>query len=718
MNDTSNGTRSFRSPAAEALSLGLFTLGLPTSAAEIVHQSGRSELDHSDLLRFVKKLPIKARFVASRPDRLSATPTPALAVMRDGRWLVIGKISEGKILLQDPAERGPRVTDLQAFAAEWSGNLLLMTRRASLIDPHQRFGLGWFVAAIQKYRRPLIEVLVASFFVQLFGLLTPLFFQVVIDKVFVQRGISTLEVLAVGMGCLSVFEVVLTGIRTFVLSHTSNRIDVELGARLFRHLFALPMAYFQSRRVGDTVVRVRELDNIRQFLTSSALTLSLDLFFSLIFLVVLVLYSPILTLIVAAALPLYVVLSVSVTPAFRTRLNERFRRGSENQSFLVEAVAGVETIKSMAIEPVVQRRWEEQLAAYVRASFSVITLNTFGSQAAAFINKTTVVLVLFVGARQVIAGHLTVGELVAFNMISGQLASPVLRIAQLWQDFQQVRISIDRTGDILNTTPEPGHSATAKLPPVRGDIRFENVNFRYRLDGQLILRDISLEIPAGQVIGIVGSSGSGKSTLAKLVQRLYTPETGQVRVDGHDLSLVDPSWLRRQIGVVLQESVLFNQSVRDNIALADSAMPMERVIEAAMLAGAHDFIVGLPEGYDTIIGERGASLSGGQRQRISIARALATNPRVLVFDEATSALDYESEAAIQHNMRQICAGRTVLLIAHRLSTLRMADRIVSVEAGEVVEDGTHQELLRSGGRYATLWRLQTADAASVAPSLV
>ena len=614
--------------------------------------------------------------------------------------------------MQDPLKPAPEALSWEAFGARWTGRVILMTRRAALGDLNRRFGIGWFVDAVQKYRQPLTEVLVGSFFVQLFALLTPLFFQVIIDKVFVHRGLSTLEILALGLGILSVFEVVLGGLRTYILSHTSNRIDVELGARLFRHLFSLPMAYFGARRVGDTVARVRELDSIRQFLTSSALTLVLDLFFAILFLAVLFIYSPLLTLIVAGALPLYVALSLVVTPAFRSRLNEKFRRGSENQSFLVEAVSGVETVKSMALEPVMQRRWEEQMAGYVTASFRVVTLGTTASQTAALINKVTTVLVLFFGAKLVIENKLTIGELVAFNMISGQLAAPVLRLAQLWQDFQQVRISIDRLGDILNTPPEPGQSSQANLPPVRGHIRMEAVSFRYRIDGSRVLSDVTLDVPAGQVIGVVGSSGSGKSTLAKLVQRLFTPETGRVLVDGTDLALVDPAWLRRQIGVVLQENVLFNRTVRENIALGDPGMSMERVVAAAELAGAHEFILALPEGYSTMIGERGASLSGGQRQRIAIARALVGEPRILIFDEATSALDYESEAAIQANMRRITKGRTVILVAHRLSTLRGADRIVTLEGGKLVEDGDHASLLKSGGRYAQLWALQSGDMAS------
>ena len=695
---------------AAAFAFLLQLLGVPADPAEILHHSGRAALDEAEILREAKRFPVKSRAITSTLERLDTTPLPALGGLRDGGWLVVGKAAEGKVLVQHPASPSPELLTREAFAERWSGRLILMSRRATLADPYRRFGISWFVDAVKKYRAPLIEVLIGSFFLQVFGLLTPLFFQVIIDKVFVHRGLSTLEVLALGLGILSVFEVVLGGLRTYLFAHTSNRIDVELGARLFRHLFALPMAYFQARRVGDTVARVRELDTIRQFLTSSAITLALDLFFAVIFLVVLFIYSPLLTIVVAGALPLYVLLSLGLTPIFRERLNERFKRGAENQAFLVETVSGVETVKSMALEPVMQSRWEEQIAAYVRSAFAVIGVGNLATQTTTLINKVTVVLILFLGAGLVIHNKLTVGELVAFNMISSQLSAPVLRLAQLWQDFQQVRISIDRLGDILNTTPEPGQAGQASLPPIRGDIRLDNISFRYRLDAQPVLKEISLQIPAGQVIGIVGSSGSGKSTLAKLIQRLYVPETGRILVDGADLSLVDPAWLRRQIGVVLQENVLFNRTVRENVALGDPGMAMERVIAAAELAGAHDFIVGLPEGYGTIIGERGASLSGGQRQRIAIARALVGNPRILIFDEATSALDYESEAAIQANMRRITQGRTVVIIAHRLSTLRGADRIITIEHGRLIEDGSHDTLLRSGGRYAELWRLQSGNA--------
>ena len=453
------------------------------------------------------------------------------------------------------------------------------------------------MAPSTKYRHVLGRVLVASFFLQLFALVTPLFFQVVIDKVLVHRSLSTLDVLVIGLVTISVFETILGILRTYVFAHTTNRIDVELGARLFRHLMALPIAYFQARRVGDSVARVRELENIRNFLTSSALTLVIDLFFTFVFLAVMFIYSPLLTFLVLGSFPFYIGISAVATPLFRRRLDEKFERGAENQAFLVESVNGVETLKSMAVEPQMQRRWEEQLAGYVASSFRVLSLGNTASQLVQFINKLVTAGVLYFGARLVIDGSLTVGELVAFNILAGRVSAPVLRLAQIWQDFHQARLSVARLGDILNTTPEPIYnSGQSALPALRGDVMFEHVTFRYRIDGPEVLHDVSFSVPAGQIIGIVGPSGSGKSTLAKLVQRLYVPESGRVLVDGVDLTVVDPAWLRRQIGVVLQENVLFNRSVRDNIALADPAMPIERVIAAAQARRRPRVHLGTAEG--------------------------------------------------------------------------------------------------------------------------
>jgi subfamily B ATP-binding cassette protein HlyB/CyaB len=529
----------------------------------------------------------------------------------------------------------------------------------------------------------------------------------VIDKVLVHRGLSTLEVMVAGLALMAMFEALLSGLRTYLFSHTSNRIDVVLGARVFRHLMRLPLAYFERRRVGDSVARVRELETIRQFITSSSITLVLDLCFGAVFIGVMFVYSSTLAFVVTATLPLYALLSIATTPAFRRRLDEKFRRGAENQAFLVESVTGVETIKAMAVEPQMQSRWEEQLARYVSASFAASQIGNWATQAATLLNKGVGALTLFLGAGLVIANRMTVGELVAFNMLASQVSSPVLRLVQVWQDFHQVRISVERLGDILNTPVETqATSAQTSRPRLEGSIEFERVTFRYGINTPPVLRDVSVKIPAGQVVGIVGSSGSGKSTVAKLVQRLYQPEAGRVLVDGVDVAMLDPSWLRRQIGVVLQDNVLFNRSVRENIALADPALSIEKVIAAAKLAGAHDFICKMPQGYDTSIGERGISLSGGQRQRVAIARALVGDPRILIFDEATSALDYESESIIQGNMRDIVKGRSVLIIAHRLSTVRRADRILTIDNGVIVEDGTHEDLVAGHGRYATLHQIQ------------
>ncbi len=687
--------------------IGLLRLnGVGADAVQIRHQFG-TEIGIPEMLRCAKQLGLKARVLTTSWARLVHTPMPAVAVLKDGGFLLLGKVGESAVITQSPVSSRPELMTRADLEAIWDGQLVLMARRASLVDLARRFDIHWFLGAVHKYRWLLGEVLIGSFFLQLFALVSPLFFQVVIDKVLVHRALTTLDVLIIGLVAISVFETIFGALRTYLFAHTTNRIDVELGARLFRHLLALPISYFQARRVGDSVARVRELENIRNFLTGSALTLVVDLVFTLVFVGVMFLYAPSLTWIVLAAFPFYIGISMLATPLFRQRLDEKFRRGAENQAFLVESVSGVETLKAMAVEPQMQRHWEEQLASYVSASFRVLTLGNITSQAVQLISKLVMAATLYVGARLVISGSLSVGELVAFNMLAARVSTPVLRLAQIWQDFHQARLSIARIGDILNTPAEPTFNpGRATLPEIRGDVTFDHVRFRYRIDGPEILHDISFNVAAGQVIGVVGPSGSGKSTLTKLVQRLYVPESGRVLIDGVDLTMVDTAWLRRQIGVVLQESTLFNRSVRDNIALADPAAVMERVIAAAQLAGAHDFILELPEGYDTPIGERGTGLSGGQRQRIAIARALVTNPRILIFDEATSALDYESERIVQRNMREMARGRTVFIIAHRLSAVRNADRIITIERGRLVEDGTHDELIKTEGRYASLHRLQ------------
>ena len=695
------------------LALVLRIKGRPVDVPRLRHEFGHADrpINDVELLRAARQLGLKARKTSSSWARLRTIPLPAIAVLRDGRYCVLAAVrqqaGQEAVLVGDRLDAPPRSQPRADFEADWTGHLILVTTRADLVGADRRFDLSWFVPAIVKYRRLFGEVLLGSFVIQLLALASPLIFQVVIDKVMVHRTLSTLDVLVFALLAVSIFEALFGGLRTYLFSHTTNRIDLELGARLFKHVLRLPLAYFEARRVGDSVARVRELENIRTFLTGSTVTVAVDFVFTIVFIAVMFLYSPFLTWLVLAAIPFYVGLSLVVTPVLRGRLDDKFNRGAENQAFLVERITGIETVKAMAIEPQMQHRWEELLAAYVKAAFRVGNLGNVASQLAQLINKVLLALILWFGAKMVIDGQLTVGELVAFNMLSGRVSGPILRIAQLWQEFQQARLSVERLGDILNTKPEPGlGGGQQSLPSIKGQIGFDRVTFRYALDGPEVLRDVALDIAAGQVVGIVGPSGSGKSTLAKLVQRLYMPERGKITVDGLDLSLIDPSSLRRLIGTVLQESMLFSGSIRDNIALADPGLPLSQVIAAAELAGAHEFIMALPQGYDTLVGERGATLSGGQRQRIAIARALIRNPRVLIFDEATSALDVESEAAIQANMERICRGRTVLIIAHRLSAVRHAHRILTIENGRIVEDGPPEQLMRQSGRFAAMLRQQ------------
>ncbi|MBB4292350.1 subfamily B ATP-binding cassette protein HlyB/CyaB [Rhizobium leguminosarum] len=663
-----------------------------------------------DIQRAAKIIGLKARVVEKvTARRLRTMPVPAIVQVRSGSFQVLGGLNpSGKYRLVDPITRADREIAPSDILAEIDARVILVGRRirGEGSDPRE-FGFKWFLPSIWRYRKPLAHVLLASLFVQIFALITPLFFQVVVDKVLTHKGYSTLFVLVAGIAIVGLFDVMLQYLRAYALAHTTNRIDVELGQRLFHHLLRLPLEYFETRSAGQTVARVRELETIRAFLTGQGLFSALDVVFIFVFIAVLFAYSWSLTLIVIAAIPIYILIGSVVRPPLREFVKEKFNRGAASQQFLVEAVVGIHTVKSAAVEPVMQAQWEEKLAAYVRTAFDTTMLGVGGQNAIQYVSKLSTAALLLFGARAVIEGELSVGSLVAFNMIAGQVTQPILRLSQLWQDFQQVQISVDRLGDILNTPIERQPNARLSLPAPKGKIDFRNVTFRYRPGSPEVLKNISLEVKPGEVIGIVGTSGSGKSTLAKLVQRLYIPEEGQVLLDGMDLSQLDPAWLRSHIGVVLQENLLFNRTIHDNIAFSNPAMQRAQVIAVAKLAGADEFILRLPHGYDTMIEERGANLSGGQRQRIAIARALATTPPILIFDEATSALDYESERVVQTNMHQIAAGRTVIIIAHRLAAVRPCNRIIGMADGRIVEIGSHDDLLkRPGGLYARLWALQ------------
>lgn len=683
--------------------------GIPVDAEGLIHTLGLEgrQITPQDFLRAAKRVNFKCQMTKVNIYALEKMTLPAVLMTKDNSFVILARMQQDKALVLYPFEKAPRLLTYDELQEIWDGEIiLLIPRNQKLRDV--KFGFKWFIPSILKYKRPLLEVLLAALIMQILSICSPLVTQSVIDKVLVHNSLSTLDVLAIALLAMLVFETVLSMARNYIMVHTTSKIDVILSCRLINHLFRLPLRYFESRRVGDTVARVRELENIRRFLTGVPMMTLIDSMFLIVYVVILFQYSAILTWITLAAVPILAIISAVVTPVLRDRLNTQFNCGAESQSYLVEAVTGVQTIKSFAIEPSVQKKWEGLLADYTTAGFKTSILSGTAGAIAKFIQRLFDVIILWYGAKLAMDGALSIGQLVAFRMLAGRVSEPVMRLVQMWQEFQQTSISVERLGDIFNSkTEQAPKSNMMRLPNVQGLIKFEKVNFRYAVGGPEIIKDMSFMIKPNSVIGIVGRSGSGKSTISKLIQRLYLPESGKIMIDGIDIATADPVWLRRQIGVVLQENFLFNATVRENIALQNPAASMQEIVNAAKIAGAHEFITELPEGYDTKVGEKGLGLSGGQKQRIAIARALLCNPKILIFDEATSALDYESESIIQKNLKTICQGRTVLIIAHRLSTLRDADAIMVVEKGRVVEYGPKQKLIEAKGLFWHLLKQQS-----------
>jgi len=633
-------------------------------------------------------------------SKLDPKQLPLAYKNKAGVFVILARVSESQALIQHPFKSSPEVMTFSALEAEWAGEVIELKDRSS------HFDITWFIPAFLKHKRLLSEVLLYSSMLQILALVSPLFFQVVMDKVLVHGALSTLDVLVWTLCIVGIFEIILKGLREYIFSHTSNRIDIVLGGRLFKHVLKLPLGWFKHRQVGNIISRVQELDTVREFITSSLMTLCVDMVFTVIFLAVMASMSVPLTLIVLATLPCYALLAWRSNQPLQASIERQFHTSAVNTSFLNESVGGVETIKSLAIEPCMQRRWEQQTSEMVEAGFHTQTVNNLVSQLVMLLQKITSVAIIWYGASLVISLHMTIGQLIAFNMLLTQVQQPFSRLIEVWQKFIQTRIAVDKLGDMLNQPAEQAYDNLIPQVSLRGEITLAQVNFRYRPDLPLVLKDVSLAIRAGESIGIVGPSGSGKSTLAKLLQKLYVPDSGHLILDGYPLQELDTGYLRAQTGVVLQENYLFNLSVRQNIAIQEPAASFERVVAAARTAGAHEFILQLPLGYDTILAEGGRSLSGGQRQRIAISRALLSDPRILIFDEATSALDDESQAIIQTNMQDISKGRTVIMIAHRLSTVRHCDRIITLEGGQLTESGTHHQLLAQQGCYSRLWQLQ------------
>lgn len=667
------------------------------------------ELPKEELLRILKSKGFKAKLKTLKLQALSKYPLPAIFQQKEAGYGVLLKLNpkEQKLLVFTPPDKQLQELSYADFEQSASGELVVLHPR--LLNEQIRFGFQWFFNEILKYKKIIGQVLLGSFMIQLFGLVTPLFTQVILDKVVVHHTMTTLDVLGVAFLAIMLFEFLLNVARNYIFSHTANKIDAKLGAKLFRHLFSLPFPYFEGRKVGNIVARIRELDNIRDFITNKSVSVIIDTFFSVVFLGMMLLYSWPLTLMVLGFITLISILYVSVTPEFRNRLQHKFEMGSQSNSYLVESITGIQTVKSLAIEGTMQRKWEDYLGTYIQSGFKLRNISNVSQAISGLLQRAMTIAILYFGVKQVINHQMTVGQLIAFQMFANQLTNPILRLVNLWNEFQQTLLAVDRLGDILNHPVEIQSAQAITLPTLKGAVRFENISFRYGLNMPNVLEQLSFQVNPGTSVGLVGRSGSGKSTITKLIQRLYIPQEGAIYIDDVDTRHMNPLWLRQHIGVVLQENYLFSGTIRENIAMPRPDAPIEMIIQAAQLAGAHDFIKELPEGYDTLVGERGSTLSGGQKQRIAIARALITNPRILILDEATSALDYESERIIQTSLKQIKQGRTVFIIAHRLSTVRDCDCIIAMDRGKIVEQGTHKELIGMEGYYYTLVTQQEKD---------
>lgn len=653
------------------------------------------------LKQFSKEQGITVKQSKVKWKKLDARHLPLTFETLTGEFIVLAKMSDDAALIQKPSNRSPEVITIDELESLWSNHVI------SLVESKLNFDISWFIPEFVRYKGLLSEVLVLSFFLQILALALPLFFQVVMDKVLVHNALSTLDVLVMVLVIVGIFEVVIKGLREYLFVHTTNRIDIRLGLNLFKHLLGLPLTYFKSRQVGVIVTRVKELDSIRNLLTGAALTLLVDVSFIFVFLAVMYYLSAKLTLIILAILPLYLLLGWLTAKPLEKRIEHQFQCGAQNTAFLTETIHGSETVKSLAIEPLFQRKWELQTKEVVQTNFATQTLQAGVSQAVNLLQRVSGVLVIWLGAQMVINLEMTIGQLIAFNMMVSHVNQPMAKLVELWQQFIQTRVAVDKLGDVLNLPTEESHRDNTPVAKLLGNICFSQVSFKYQPDLPPVLQNISLSIQAGENIAIVGPSGSGKSTITRLIQKLYLAESGQLLIDGQPINQLSAHYIRSQIGVVLQENYLFNLSVRDNIAIKHPTSTFEQIVEVAQLAGAHEFVLQLEKGYDTVLAESGSSLSGGQKQRIAIARALLGNPVLLIFDEATSALDDETQQIVLNNMEKITANRTVITIAHRLSTVKHCDRIIFLDKGEIVEQGAHQTLLIKNGRYAKLWRLQS-----------
>ncbi|MBD2169096.1 ATP-binding cassette domain-containing protein [Calothrix membranacea FACHB-236] len=641
--------------------------------------------------------PVKASL-----DQLAKQKLPAIAHWEGKHYIVVYEITKKYVIVADPAI-GQRTLTHREFKADWTGYALLLQPTALLKDTEENTTPFWqFFELIKPHSLVLMEVFLASLFIQIFGLITPLFTQFILDRVVVQRSELTLTAVGLGLLIFSLFRVALTGLRQYLLDHTANKLDVALIVGFIHHTLQLPLSFFETRYVGDIISRVQENRKIQRFLSGEALSILLDLLTVFIYVGLMFWYSWQMALLALLIVPPFLLLALIATPFLKKVSREIFSAYSQESSYLIEAISGVRTVKSTAVEQTVRWHWEELLHKAIKTGFSGEVISNRLQIFSNSIQAIATTAMLWFGAHLVIQNQLTIGQLVAFNMLLNTIIAPFQRLTVLWNQVQEVVIAMERINDVLDAEPEENLQKQIKqnLPAIKGEIRFENVTFRYHSESDTnVIENLSFHIKPGQMVALVGRSGSGKTTISKLVLGLYPPSDGKILIDGCDITTISLRSLRQQVGVVDQDTFLFGGTIRDNISLGHPGAKLEEIITAATQAGADEFIKKLPMGYETQTGEGGGMLSGGQRQRIAIARALLGNPRLLILDEATSHLDTESERIIQKNFNTILKGRTTLVIAHRLSTVRNADLILVLDKGVLIESGNHQELMSKRGHY-------------------
>ncbi len=662
----------------------------------------RSGTSLRGLMNAADSLGFSPRPVKASLDQLAKQNLPAIAHWEGKHFIVVYEISRSKVIVADPAIGRRQLTHAE-FKRNWTGYTLLIQPTASLkTTPEAKQALWQFFALVKPHWKILIEIVIASIALQIFGLFTPLFTQLLLDRVIVQRSESTFFAIGSGLLIFSIFRVVMSSIRQYLLYHTANRMDLALIVGFINHALRLPLGYFETRYVGDITSRIQENRKIRDFLTSDALTTVLDLLTVFIYVGLMVWYSWQMTILALFVVPFFALIAVISTPFLQRISREIFSAKTIEGSYLIEVLNGIGTIKSMGIERTVRWRWEGLFNQYIKKNFAGQLIK---ERLRLFSNLTEMLIsrgLLLFGVWQVIHNQLTIGQLIAFNMLVGSVISPFQRLISLWNDFQEVAIAVERINDVIDTAPEEDLNAAVRptIPTIQGRIQFENVSFRYNPESEVNTIDqLNFTIQPGQTVAIVGRSGSGKTTISKLLLGLYLPTQGKIFIDGYDLSGVSLRSLRQQVGVVDQDTFLFGGTIRENITVAAPTANFVDVKRAAQLAGADRFIEALPMKYDTQIGEGGGMLSGGQRQRLAIARALLGRPRLLILDEATSSLDAETERILQENFSTILQQQTTVIIAHRLSTVRNADLILVLDQGKLIEQGTHDRLMANRGHY-------------------